>query len=516
MKRILAILSVICVLVLMLAGCGSRLSGSRLSGTYVPVDPDDAEFSSITFKGDKVSVDIWGLQLKSGTYTIHGDSITLNTRFLGQDVGEETMSFIQSGDSIFLDGEEYVLGKPEQISIPVDSVYETITEVSSGITTVSRAVIILSSLFKILIKVLPVAAIVVLVLLRKKIPWVDAAITKICSVVKKTGRIVVDTASQVSRKVSDPETMENIKERAAAAGKKMASAAADVSQKVSDATSAENIKECAATVGRKSAAAVSTVSQKVLDPGTMENIKERAASLGRKVSVTAGKAAATVGAGFATGKEAFREEMAKRQNANSWRCPSCGTANAPESRFCTNCGCGKPDQIRAAAEKAQTWRCPDCGTVNTPESRFCTSCGCKKNDSGVEKTSTCVISEFGEHSEECSPVPTMEAPTAEIGKEHSAGERHQVNGADCCICGAPLDDGAVKLLDHPCGIEMRVCKKCHKAMYLLATTKNPEQFESANKEMRRCMESTDPVVTANLERFLRKAEARFWSGMMDE
>ena len=66
MKKITAIQLGICVLALLLAGCGSRLSGIQLRGTYVPVDPDDAEFSAITFKGNKVSVDIWGLQLKRG------------------------------------------------------------------------------------------------------------------------------------------------------------------------------------------------------------------------------------------------------------------------------------------------------------------------------------------------------------------------------------------------------------------------------------------------------------------
>jgi class 3 adenylate cyclase len=45
------------------------------------------------------------------------------------------------------------------------------------------------------------------------------------------------------------------------------------------------------------------------------------------------------------------------------QCTSCGTGNAPESKFCQNCG------------QPLTHQCPHCGNSNTPDAKFCNQCG---------------------------------------------------------------------------------------------------------------------------------------------
>lgn len=56
---------------------------------------------------------------------------------------------------------------------------------------------------------------------------------------------------------------------------------------------------------------------------------------------------------------------------NGWECPECKTS-AITSRFCPNCGCKKPEQLKNGG-----WECPECGAAGIT-SRFCPNCGCKK------------------------------------------------------------------------------------------------------------------------------------------
>jgi len=53
--------------------------------------------------------------------------------------------------------------------------------------------------------------------------------------------------------------------------------------------------------------------------------------------------------------------------AHSNKCPSCGTENPPEAKFC--CGCGKP--------LAREVFCTECGTKNIAGAKFCCACGHK-------------------------------------------------------------------------------------------------------------------------------------------
>ncbi len=61
-----------------------------------------------------------------------------------------------------------------------------------------------------------------------------------------------------------------------------------------------------------------------------------------------------------------QQKEAQAQAANTWKCPTCGTAVS--GNFCPECGAKKP-------APQGTWTCV-CGAVNT--GKFCTQCGAKK------------------------------------------------------------------------------------------------------------------------------------------
>ena len=61
---------------------------------------------------------------------------------------------------------------------------------------------------------------------------------------------------------------------------------------------------------------------------------------------------------------------------DAWVCPSCGTENPADNRFCGHCG----------TEKNDSWVCPSCGTNNSDN--FCTHCGQPKaGGAGVSSAS---------------------------------------------------------------------------------------------------------------------------------
>lgn len=68
--------------------------------------------------------------------------------------------------------------------------------------------------------------------------------------------------------------------------------------------------------------------------------------------------AASIGSGLRDDRSAVRTP------ANGSPCGSCGTANAPEARYCKACG------ISLASR-----RCEHCGDSAPPDARFCDSCG---------------------------------------------------------------------------------------------------------------------------------------------
>lgn len=56
------------------------------------------------------------------------------------------------------------------------------------------------------------------------------------------------------------------------------------------------------------------------------------------------------------------------------RCPSCGSENPPEMKFCTKCGT-KLEGSPPATDL--TGFCPQCGSQVSPETQFCGHCGAK-------------------------------------------------------------------------------------------------------------------------------------------
>jgi membrane protease subunit (stomatin/prohibitin family) len=69
------------------------------------------------------------------------------------------------------------------------------------------------------------------------------------------------------------------------------------------------------------------------------------------------------GPGFAGGGPGF---AGGGGGAASVACPSCGTANAAEAKFCSSCG---------TTIAPPTVECPSCGTANVAGAKFCSSCG---------------------------------------------------------------------------------------------------------------------------------------------
>ena len=99
-KRILSFLLLTVFLICMLTSCSTKLKG-----TYV--NDDGIIKQSFTFKEDnKVDVSAFGLSIE-GEYLIEDDTITITYSLLNLSYDWEK-SFDKKGDSIFIDGTEFV------------------------------------------------------------------------------------------------------------------------------------------------------------------------------------------------------------------------------------------------------------------------------------------------------------------------------------------------------------------------------------------------------------------------
>lgn len=100
MKRILSLLMLMTVLVCMLTGCATKLKGTYTNDTGLITQ-------SFTFEDDnKVKVSAFGIDVV-GEYLIEDDVITITYSLLNLSY-DWKQSFAKDGNSIFIDGTEFV------------------------------------------------------------------------------------------------------------------------------------------------------------------------------------------------------------------------------------------------------------------------------------------------------------------------------------------------------------------------------------------------------------------------
>jgi hypothetical protein len=97
-KRLFIILAAVTI-VLLLMSCGNGING-----TYVAADDEN---DVIKFSGNKVTWSETGASLE-GDYKIEGDKIIISITLLGETIYDEELEFERNGNSIFIDGDEYV------------------------------------------------------------------------------------------------------------------------------------------------------------------------------------------------------------------------------------------------------------------------------------------------------------------------------------------------------------------------------------------------------------------------
>ena len=100
LRRTVSFLLVIAFVMCMLTACATKLSG-----TYT--NDDGLVKQSFTFKEDnKVEFSAFGLEIE-GEYLIEDNTITITYSLLGVSYDWEK-SFVKKGNSIFIDGTEFV------------------------------------------------------------------------------------------------------------------------------------------------------------------------------------------------------------------------------------------------------------------------------------------------------------------------------------------------------------------------------------------------------------------------
>lgn len=99
-KRVVSVLLLVVFIICMLTACSTKLSG-----TYT--NEEGLIKQSFTFdKDNKVTVSAFGINV-DGEYEIEDDTITITYRLLNISYDMEK-SFEKSGNSIFIDGVEFV------------------------------------------------------------------------------------------------------------------------------------------------------------------------------------------------------------------------------------------------------------------------------------------------------------------------------------------------------------------------------------------------------------------------
>lgn len=107
-KRVMKVL-LIFMMIICISGTCTACGGGKLSGTYVSKDSSEV-ISKFVFQGNRVTVVDLGVQVRC-SYKLEDDRLIINgtTTFLGTEIAVDyDYAFEKKGDSIYLDGKEYV------------------------------------------------------------------------------------------------------------------------------------------------------------------------------------------------------------------------------------------------------------------------------------------------------------------------------------------------------------------------------------------------------------------------
>lgn len=109
------------------------------------------------------------------------------------------------------------------------------------------------------------------------------------------------------------------------------------------------------------------------------------------------------------------------------------------------------------------------------------------------------------------PRPGIAASDAEFSPVLSV----PIDSSHCCICGRVLGGNATPLAGLPSGANAYIDPNCYKVLTIAASTENISEFHAASRYLKSRIQYVDPELAQALKSFIRKGEARFYSGSFE-